>query len=130
MELPARPEAIPKIRQEVEAHAERLGASQRSLADLKTVVSEACSNVVRYAYEDDEPGPLEVEVIPSEDAIKVLVSDRGSGITPKPDADLPNLHMGLPIIGALSSRFVLSSVRGAGTRLEIEIPLRETRSAG
>jgi anti-sigma regulatory factor (Ser/Thr protein kinase) len=126
MKLPAQPDAVPKVRQEVEEHATRLGISQRSLSDLKTVVSEACSNVVRYAYEDDEDGPLEVELIPTGDSLKVLVRDRGCGIAPKPDSKLPSLHMGLPIIGALSSGFVLSSERGAGTQLEIHVPLDDT----
>lgn len=125
MQLPATPEAVPKVRQEVEERATSLGISPRNLADLKTVVSEACSNVVRYAYDDDEEGPLEVELIPTGDSLKVLVKDRGCGITPKPDSDLPSLHMGLPIIGALSSRFVLSSERGAGTQIEIHVPLFE-----
>jgi anti-sigma regulatory factor (Ser/Thr protein kinase) len=125
MELPAQPDAVPKVRQEVEEHAIRLGISQKNLSDLKTVVSEACSNVVRYAYEDDEEGSLEVELIPAGDCLKVLVRDRGCGIAPKPDSELPSLHMGLPIIGALSSRFVLSSERGSGTQLEIHVPLSE-----
>ena len=128
MELPATPGAVPTVRQEVEEHATRLGISPRSLSDLKTVVSEACSNVVRYAYEDDEEGPLEVELTPTPDGLKILVKDRGCGIAPKPDSELPSLHMGLPIIGALSSRFVLSSERGSGTVLEIHVPLSE-RSA-
>lgn len=125
MELPAQPDAVPKVRQEVEEHATKLGISQKNLSDLKTVVSEACSNVVRYAYEDDEDGPLEVELVPNGDSLKVLVRDRGCGIAPKPDSELPSLHMGLPIIGALSSRFVLSSERGGGTQLEIHVPLFE-----
>lgn len=123
MELPAKPDAVPKVRQEVEEHAMLLGISPRSLSDLKTVVSEACSNVVRYAYEEEEEGPLEVEVTPAGDSVKVLITDHGCGIAPKPDSELPSLHMGLPIIGALSSRFVLSSERGSGTQLEIHVPL-------
>ncbi|HEV7562303.1 MAG TPA: ATP-binding protein [Solirubrobacterales bacterium] len=128
MELPAQPDAVPKVRQEVEEHATKLGISQKNLSDLKTVVSEACSNVVRYAYEDDEDGSLEVELIPNGDSLKVLVRDQGCGIAPKPDCELPSLHMGLPIIGALSSRFVLSSERGGGTQLEIHVPLFEQPS--
>lgn len=35
------------------------------LPDLKTVVTEACANVVSYAYGEDEDGPMEVELLPS-----------------------------------------------------------------
>jgi anti-sigma regulatory factor (Ser/Thr protein kinase) len=122
MQLPATPEAIPQVRHEIEARALALGISEKSLYDLKTVVSEACTNVVRYAYED-EPGPLEVEMSPDGPSLKILVRDRGCGIAPKIETDRPTLHMGLPLIGALSSRFVLCSERGVGTELEIHVPL-------
>lgn len=128
MQLPATPEAIPRVRREVEARALALGISEKSLYDLKTVVSEACTNVVRYAYED-EPGPLEVEMKPEGPSLKVLVRDRGCGIAPKIENDLPSLHMGLPLIGALSSRFVLSSQRGVGTEIEIHVPLEPQAAA-
>jgi anti-sigma regulatory factor (Ser/Thr protein kinase) len=110
------------VRHEVEVRALEMGISEKSLYDLKTVVSEACTNVVRYAYEE-EPGPLEVELSPGGQSLKLLVRDRGCGIAPKVESDLPSLHMGLPLIGALSSRFVLSSERGVGTEIEIHVPL-------
>jgi anti-sigma regulatory factor (Ser/Thr protein kinase) len=125
MRLAATPEAIPEVRGRVEARALELGISEKSLYDLKTVVSEACTNVVRYAYESGEsPGPLEVDLRPEGEGLTVLVRDHGCGIAPKIDAEPPSLHMGLPLIGALSSRFVLSSERGVGTELEIHVPLR------
>lgn len=122
IELPATPKAVSEVRREVEARARELGISEKCLYDLKTVVSEACTNVVRYAY-GSEPGPLEVELDPEESSLKVLVRDRGCGIAPKFDAEPPSLHMGLPLIGALSSHFVLSSKRGVGTELEMHVPL-------
>lgn len=122
MRLPAIPKAVPTVRREVELHGLRLGMSERGLNDLKTVVSEACTNVVRYAYEGEEAGPLEVELASVDDGVKVVVRDQGCGIAAKPNAD-PSLHMGLLLIGALSSRFTLSSERGAGTELEIHVPL-------
>lgn len=123
IELPATPDAIPRVRAEVEARALELGISDRSLADLKTVISEGCANVVRHAYEGDQPGALEVELTPVGDRVRLRIRDRGCGISPKPDAERPTLHMGLPLIGALSARFVLTSERGVGTELEVEVPL-------
>lgn len=122
MRLPAIPKAVPTVRREVEIHALRLGISGRGLDDLKTVVSEACANVVRYAYDGEETGSMEVELAAVDEGLKVVVRDHGCGIAPKHDAD-PSLHMGLLLIGALSTRFTLSSERGAGTELEIHVPL-------
>ncbi len=44
--------------------ADRIGMDEPGIADLKTVVTEACMNVVVHAYPADEPGLLEVEAIP------------------------------------------------------------------
>jgi len=127
MEVPASAETISRVRAATEEFALARGICEQSLADLKTIVSEACSNVVRYAYEDTEPGTLEVELDVIGEDLRLRVRDHGSGITPKPDADHPTLHMGLPLIGALSNRFVLASERGVGTEVEVHVPLRSSR---
>lgn len=125
MNLPATPKAVRNARAEVEAYALTFAISDRSLADLKTVLSEACTNVIRHAYEDQARGRLEVELREAGDRVRLLVRDHGCGIAPKPDAERPTLHMGLPLIGALSARFVLASERGVGTELEIDVPLEQ-----
>lgn len=126
IKLPATAENIARVRGEVESQAHRLGLASANVADLKTVVSEACTNVVRYAYEDGEQGPLEVLLTGEGEELSLIVRDFGAGISPRPDNALPSLHMGLPIIGALSSSFRLSSTRGAGTELEIRMPVEST----
>jgi anti-sigma regulatory factor (Ser/Thr protein kinase) len=93
------------------------------LVDLKTVVSEACANVVHYAYGDEGDGPLEVELLHGDAALTVFVRDQGEGICPRPDSDVPTMKLGLPLIGAISSRLRLTSERGRGTELEVEIPI-------
>jgi anti-sigma regulatory factor (Ser/Thr protein kinase) len=45
--------------------AEALGMEEPQLGDLKTVVTEASSNVVRHAY-PSEPGSFELEARPVE----------------------------------------------------------------
>lgn len=103
--------------------AAAIGATPATVADLKTVVTEACTNVVLYAYDEEREGPLELEVSAGEQELTVTVRDFGGGIFPQPERELPSLHMGLPIIGALSSALRLSSRRGEGTELEIRLPL-------
>lgn len=96
----------------------------RPLGDLKTVVSEACGNVVRYAYDEDEDnGTVEVVLALGGEEVEVFVRDEGRGICPRPDAVLPGLGLGLPLIGALSSRFVIDSRLGAGTEIRISVPI-------
>ena len=123
IKLPATAANIARVRGEVESQANRLGMASAKVADLKTVVSEACTNVVRYAYERGEQGPLEVLLRGEGEELSLIVRDFGAGISPRPDTALPSLHLGLSIIGALSSSFRLSSTRGAGTELEIWMPM-------
>lgn len=123
MELPARAENVGLLRAEVSAQAAALGMSASGISDLKTVVSEACANVVHYAYDEDVEGPVEVELVPDGEWLNVFVRDRGGGIRPRLKADLPSLKLGLPLIGALSRRFELSSEAGRGTELKIVMPL-------
>jgi len=112
------------IRREVIEHASRLGMAEQRLNDLKTIVSEACANVVRHAYgEGAAAGSVEVELIPRDQGLTVVVRDHGTGICPQPEADIPSLRMGLPLIGALSSSFRLSSELDVGTVLEADLPL-------
>lgn len=123
LQLPASPASLGEIRRAVSSLARELGVNDPGVVDLTAVVSEACANVVKYAYRDGEAGSLEVEVIPAVDILRVFVRDRGGGIRPQPESDLPSAKLGLPLIGALSRRFRLTSVFGQGTELEIELAL-------
>jgi signal transduction histidine kinase len=93
------------------------------LADLKTVVSEACPNVVRYADGENVEGLLEVEIHPGKGQLTVFVRDLGDGISPRPDSDITTMKLGRRSIGVLSNRMRLTSVLGRGTELEAEIPI-------
>jgi serine/threonine-protein kinase RsbW len=116
--LPATPENVMVVRQAVAGLGEALGLPGSRIADLKTVVSEACNNVVLHAY-DDQPGPLLVSASPGETQLEVQVADEGQGFRPRPsDAD-PSLGLGLPLIAALSDSFEISGGAGHGSRTTI-----------
>jgi anti-sigma regulatory factor (Ser/Thr protein kinase) len=124
LSLPADPESVAVARQAVARRAEQIGFGEPTVGDLKTVVSEACGNVVRHAYAGaDEPGPLEVEMSRQDDTLQVIVRDQGCGMRPRPDGARSGLRMGLLLIGALSSCFQLASARERGTKLTIRLPL-------
>lgn len=124
--LPAQPDSLPIARRAIVAHAEKLGIARTGIADLKTVVSEACANVVRHAYEGlDEPGTLEVDLDSGARELSMVVRDFGGGIRPLLAGDVPSLRLGLPIIGALSSSFHLVSVLSRGTEITIRFAYAE-----
>lgn len=115
--LPARPENVALVRHVLGALAESLGLPEHVRADLKLAVTEACTNVVRHAY-DDGDGPIEVVVRPSADGdhLEVIVGDRGRGIAGlSPDAQGPGL--GLSLISALVDKLEVHQDDGEGSRL-------------
>jgi anti-sigma regulatory factor (Ser/Thr protein kinase) len=123
MMLPAKAENVAVVRHALAGLAEELGMDEASLADLKTVVTEACMNVVVHAYHG-EPGPLRVEARPDEDGLTVIVRDKGSGIRPQADVEQQSLRLGLSLIAALSSSFAISGGLDRGTEVSMRLPLR------
>jgi serine/threonine-protein kinase RsbW len=116
--LPATAENVIVVRQAVAGLGEALGLSGSRIADLKTVVSEACNNVVLHAYEG-KPGPLEVIAAPDSGELEVQVADHGKGFRPRANDRDPSLGLGLPLIAALSDSFEISGGAGHGSRTTI-----------
>ena len=123
MSLPAKAENVAVVRHAIAGLAERIGMDEASIADLKTVVTEACMNVVVHAYRDDETGLLEVDAIPGPDGLTVAVRDFGRGISPRPGVDRPSLRIGLALIAALSSSFEIRGGVEQGTEIRMQLPL-------
>ena len=105
--MPARPEGVGVVRQALAGMADALDFDPTVLADMKMAVTEACTNVVVHAY-DQDAGMLEVEMLADEMGLTIVVRDHGAGIQPRPTrSEAPALGLGLPLIAALSDAFEL-----------------------
>jgi anti-sigma regulatory factor (Ser/Thr protein kinase) len=124
MSLPAKAENVAVVRHALAGLADRIGMDEPGIADLKTVVTEACMNVVVHAYGEDQPGLLEVNAVPEPGGLSVVVRDFGTGIRPRPDVDHPSLRLGLTLIAALSSSFEIRGGVGRGTEICMRLPLQ------
>ena len=62
--LPAEAENIPVIRHVLGAFAESLRLPADVVEDMRLAVTEACTNVVRHAYDGDDPGTIDVVIQP------------------------------------------------------------------
>jgi anti-sigma regulatory factor (Ser/Thr protein kinase) len=122
MRLPAEAENVAVVRHALSGMAEQIGMDEVGLADLKTVVTEACMNVVVHAYPDGD-GPLLVEAEPDGEGVTVTVSDNGAGISPRADSERASLKLGLSLIAALSSSFSISGGLDRGTKVMMRVPL-------
>jgi serine/threonine-protein kinase RsbW len=115
--LPARPENVAVVRHVLGAFAEALLLPDPVIEDMRLAVTEACTNVVRHAYADGEPGPVEILIRPVDDTLQVIVSDEGRGLGPSEDSSGPGL--GLPLIAALTHSLEIEPAGNAGSRLRM-----------
>jgi serine/threonine-protein kinase RsbW len=123
MSLPANAENVAVVRHALTGLAESIGMDEPGIADLKTVVTEACMNVVVHAYPKDHPGQLEVDAVPEHDGLTVVVRDHGMGIRPRTDGEHSSLRLGLTLIAALSSSFEIKGGVDRGTEIRMHVPL-------
>lgn len=113
--LPARPENVAVVRHVLAAFAEALQLPPAVVEDMRLAVTEACTNVVRHAYDGAHGGPIEIVIRPDGDVLEVIVADRGRGIGPSPDRAGPGL--GLSLIAALAHTLEIQHSAGGGSRL-------------
>jgi anti-sigma regulatory factor (Ser/Thr protein kinase) len=120
LELPARPEGVGVVRQALVGVADGLGIDGDVLSDAKMAVTEACTNAVVHAYED-ESGRLDVEMYADDVQLTVVVRDHGAGIQPRPAraAATAALGLGLPLIAALTDQFEVRGGPSAGTEVRM-----------
>jgi anti-sigma regulatory factor (Ser/Thr protein kinase) len=121
--LAAEPESVGVARRAVGDLAEGLGVEEPQLGDLKTVVSEASSNVVRHAY-PSRPGIFELQARPVEGELAVVVRDFGRGMPRRDPVDEPPIRLGLRLISLFSNRYEIVRNRCGGTDLRVTLPLR------
>lgn len=128
--LPALAENVSLVRHALAGLAEALEMQPAEIADLKTVVTEACMNAVVHAYGDDERGLLEVDAWPEGESLVVIVRDYGAGIRPLADVEQRSLRLGLPLIAALTESFELTGTPGHGTQVRMKVPFSAPTTNG
>lgn len=121
LSLDAMPESVGTARAAVGALAHDLGMEEPGLGDVKTVVSEACTNVVRHAYPHG-PGRFEVEASRAGNSLSIIVRDFGIGMQPRIRAAGSSSGLGLGLISTLASRFEIAGGSG-GMEIRAELPL-------
>lgn len=81
--VPSKPKFLSVIRRVVGACAGDLRFSDDDARRLVLAVDEACSNVIKYAYEGDETKRIVVELLSIADGLKIRIRDFGK----KPDVE-------------------------------------------
>ncbi|HTN24941.1 MAG TPA: ATP-binding protein [Solirubrobacteraceae bacterium] len=127
LKLPARAENVAVVRHAFGGFAEALSVDEQTLADIKLAITEACTNVVIHAYDDDEDGSLEVDASIDDRRLTVVIRDEGRGIVPRPDS--PGLGLGLPLIATLAESLELGKDDDDRTEVRMTFSLEDESGA-
>nr|ABE97156.1 SpoIIAB [Pasteuria ramosa] len=108
----------------VAAFVSQLDPTLEELTDIKTVISEAVTNVIIHAYEDTIPGMVHISVAIDNEEISITVSDTGIGIADVERArqpmytskvDFEHAGMGFAIMEHFMDNITVSSETNKGT---------------
>jgi anti-sigma regulatory factor (Ser/Thr protein kinase) len=121
--LPARAENVAVVRHVLGAFTDALDVPREVIDDVRLAVTEACTNVVRHAYDRGAPGTLDIVIRPEGDVLDVIVSDHGRGMSASPDTAGPGL--GIPLIAALADELEIEHAPRAGSRLAMSFSCRQ-----
>lgn len=79
-------------REAVAAVARRMKFPEEKIEDIKTAVSEACTNAIRYGSGNDVRMKVVVILTADEEKLDILIKDAGVGGTPPMDeVDIPDI---------------------------------------
>jgi len=114
----ADPEAAALAREDFAALAERHGATDEQVNDIRLLVSEAVTNAARHAY-PGSTGTVTAMAAVSAGRLTILVSDDGVG--PRGQSGDPGAGWGWPLMAALSERFTIRRRSNGGTEVEMHV---------
>jgi serine/threonine-protein kinase RsbW len=103
MVLDSQPQSPTVVRSVLVGLADAAAFDRELLDDLRTVVSEACNNVVLHAYPNGI-GPLVVWVRASRHSVEAVICDEGTGIKALSASEHTGNGVGLAVMAALADR--------------------------
>jgi serine/threonine-protein kinase RsbW len=121
-------------REAVATVAHRLNFSEEKIEDIKTAISEACTNAIRYGSGSDARMKVVVILTADENKLDILIKDPGASGAPPVDINIPDISgmvegkhrlggMGLYIIRELvdEAGFVEASDEDEGNQFRMVI---------
>lgn len=117
---PAEPNAIPLLRRRAGEFAATHGAGPDLVDKVQLAVSEAVTNVVKYAYEPaDRNGRVELTATASGRWVEIRVADTGCGFRP---GESDGLGIGLTLVAQMSGDLEIAQ-SPQGTTVTMRFPL-------
>ncbi|MGW4063889.1 ATP-binding protein [Amycolatopsis sp. NPDC004747] len=103
--VPAAPGALRGLRHDLMAWVLAAGVDESLAGDIVLASYEALANVADHAYDDAEPGVVDVEAAVHAGRLEVVITDHGQWRTPVPDTRPVSLRgRGLLLLRASADR--------------------------
>jgi anti-sigma regulatory factor (Ser/Thr protein kinase) len=123
--FPAVADSVPRAREALSTFARTAGASAEQLDSIRLAVSEAATNVVVHAYEDD-PGRILLNAGLSAGELWVLIADDGLGM--RPQIQSPGLGFGLSLMSRVCDEFEIAKRSSGGLEVRMRFALSDGRA--
>ena len=91
LKLPSHTDYLDVIREFISKLANDAGFSEENVHKIALALDEACTNVIRHAYDPGDEHYVEVEAQLDGGALRITVSDSGRGFDPE-SIETPNLE--------------------------------------
>jgi serine/threonine-protein kinase RsbW len=92
--IPSRADRLHEVREFVSRSAREFGFDDEDTANIVLAVDEACTNVIKHAYNFAPDKEIAIEIIPAQGEFEVRVLDYGKPFNPG-DVKPPNLRQHL-----------------------------------
>jgi anti-sigma regulatory factor (Ser/Thr protein kinase) len=117
---PAVADSVPRAREALSTFARSAGATDDQLDSIRLAVSEAATNVVVHAYDDDS-GRIQLNAGLSSSELWVQIADDGLGI--RPQVPSPGLGFGLSLISQVCDQFEIAERSSGGLEVRMRFAL-------
>jgi serine/threonine-protein kinase RsbW len=117
---PAVADSVPRAREALSSFARAAGATSDQLDSIRLAVSEAATNVVVHAYDDDS-GRIQLDAGMSAGELWVLIADDGLGM--RPQVQSPGLGFGLSLISQVCDDFEIAKRTSGGLEVRMRFAL-------
>ncbi len=129
--VPSDPKYLRIVRRVLESYMEQVPIEPDEAGRLVLAIDEACSNVIKYAYESDASKTIEVTISSEDDVLRFSVRDYGrkpdlSTIAPRPLEEVRPGGLGTHFIRSVMDTVSYNLDNEQGTQLIMTRNLRES----
>ncbi|HET7051687.1 MAG TPA: ATP-binding protein [Solirubrobacteraceae bacterium] len=117
---PAVADSVPRAREALSTFARSAGATDDQLDSIRLAVSEATTNVVVHAYDDDS-GRIQLDAGLAAGELWVQIADDGLGM--RPQIQSPGLGFGLSLISQVCDKFEIAKRSSGGLEVRMRFAL-------